>query len=270
MEINEKRPYVPYQPEIPLNFDGYIEMEPCDPYKKDIALFYQFKTTDRSLKSICLIPDGCFDILFCCNPKKPSVILWTSPFQRKKQPDFVPDCEYFGVRFMPEQRIVKLNQPMKNLLDKQIPLHKVWSSNDRLAKEVIATSDFEMRVQTFIKYIQVNESNEWTYDQKIIESSIKEIYDSFGRISIRDLASKLGYTDRYLRKKFEEYVGFSPKQFTQIIRLQNVINTMLNSSEENFFKSTEEIGYYDQTHLNKDFKRHMKLTPRQFLNYLKN
>jgi methylphosphotriester-DNA--protein-cysteine methyltransferase len=63
---------------------------------------------------------------------------------------------------------------------------------------------------------------------------------------------------------------FSPKQFTQIIRLQNVINTMLNSSEENFFKSTEEIGYYDQTHLNKDFKRHMKLTPRQFLNYLKN
>src|SRR5688500_18685189 len=84
--------YFTSQPEIKQNTLFYQELKPAGSwYNKDIALFYQFTTKPETSTFLSLIPDGCFDFLFCCDPAAPSAYLWTSPLYRKKQPEFRKD-----------------------------------------------------------------------------------------------------------------------------------------------------------------------------------
>ena len=258
--------YIPSQPEIQLNTDSYVQLHPDKLFPDDISIFYQFKTNENSIHSLFLIPDGCFDILFCCNPFNPTVILWTSPLQRRIQPNFQTNCEYFGIRFLPEQGLIKLNNSMKELLDQQIPLFDVFSGGINIVEEIGEASTFEERIEIFNNYIMRHHCGEEEYDHKIIRYSIREIYTTNGGGSISDLAEKIGYTDRYIRKKFEEMIGFSPKQFSQIIRFQKSVKTILHTPNSDYLKITEENGYYDQTHFNKGFKKFMQLTPTQYKN----
>ncbi|WP_027416720.1 helix-turn-helix domain-containing protein [Aneurinibacillus terranovensis] len=263
IKLNE-RYYFPSQPEIQISTSSYEESKPMDsPMSKDIALFYQFKTNKDSLTSLSLIPDGCFDILFCCSPKNPSAFLWTSPFQRRKQPNFQNDCDYFGVRFFPEQGAIKLNYSMRELLDKQIPLFDVMSA-DSFIVEVIATGmSFGERIELFKKFMK-RIHFDVGYDQKIVDYAIQKIYSSNGMLNISQLSKYMGYSEQYIRRKFEEYIGFSPKQFCQIVRFQNSLDRFLQIDGSDLLDIIHENGYYDQAHFIRGFKKMINLTPKQY------
>ncbi len=250
--------YFPFQPEIQANTDSYVELKPTgQSIDKDIALFYQFKTTnDPSYFS--LVPDGCFDILFCCDSNHPSAFLWTSPFQRRKQPNFINNCEYFGVRFFPEQGMIKLNYPMEELLEQQIPLFDVLSGNPSIIEEIAAGESFSNRVAIFKKFLYKTRC-EMGYDYQIIDYAIRKIYLSNGGLNISDLSEETGYSDRYIRKIFEKYIGFSPKQFCQIVKFQNSLDMILKTES-----SLLDSSYYDQSHFIREFKKFTLLTPKQY------
>ncbi|MCM3763143.1 AraC family transcriptional regulator [Alkalihalobacillus oceani] len=228
-------------------------------------MFYQYKTGSHSTESLSIVPDGCFDVLFCCNPLVPSAVVWTSSlkYSKHKQSNFYINCEYFGVRFFPEQNLLKLNYSMKEILNKQIPLCDAVSFDERIIERIAAATSFEERIRFFKKHMKVSRVDA-KYDQNIINFTLHEIYSSKRQLNIKRLSEQSGYSDRYLRKKFEEYIGFSPKQFSQIVKFQSAMKKILLS--ENFVLSeiVHENGYYDQSHLIKDFKKYSNLPPCQF------
>ncbi len=256
--------YFPFQPEIQCNSDYYIEQKPVRHIiKQHVALFYQFKVKQDGKSAVSIIPDGSFDILFCCSSRYPSVVLWTNPLHRRIQPNFKSECEYFGVRFLPEQSVIRLTYPMKELLDKQIPLHDVMSIDSCIAEKIGEIRSFAERIEAFEKTLE-RTMLEPTYNQRIVDYSIKEIYISRGVINIEQLASDIGYTARNLRKKFEEYIGFSPKQFSQIVKFQNSLGMILTINDFHLLDIVHKNGYYDQSHLIKAFKKFTHLSPTQF------
>ncbi|MBB5323249.1 AraC-like DNA-binding protein [Anoxybacillus tepidamans] len=259
--------YFPFQPEIQASTNSYIELKPIGQLiGKDIALFYQFKTNNDSAYSISLVPDGCFDILFCCSSSKPSAFLWTSPFQRRKQPKFLSNCEYFGVRFFPEQGMIKLKYPMKELLEQQIPLFDVMTGDLSIIEEIAAGKNFDERIRIFKKFLD-RTKYEVDYDQKIIDYAIEKIYLSNGVLNINHLSEEIGYSDRYIRKIFEKHIGFSPKQFCQIVKFQNSLDMILKADNPLLLNSKSlpsDNGYYDQSHFIREFKKFVLLTPKQY------
>jgi len=264
--------YFPFQPEIQQSTIGYQELKPiggqfCD----DIALYYQFKTKKETPTFLSLIPDGCFDILFCCSPKKPKVFLWTSPYFRRKQPKFEIDCEYFGVRFFPEQTIILLEYSMRELLDKQIPLLDVLAADASIADAISEGKSFLERIALFEKFLKVI-SLDMNNDQKIVAYAIQKIYDSKGILNMKQLARYIGYSEQYIRKQFEAYIGFSPKQFCQIVQFQNSLDMFIRTENLNLLDIIYKNGYYDQSHFIKAFKKFVRLTPKQykenFLNFM--
>lgn len=262
--------YFPSQPEIQMTTDDYKEVKFAKHDKNsDIALYYQFKTNKDSVHLLSLIPDGCFDILFCCNPVAPSAILWTSPIQRRKQPNFQVNCEYFGVRFYPEQRLLKLKYPMKELLDKQVPLFHVLPIDSTLTEQIGEAKSFNKRMEIFEKFIHIVRGN-FDLDQKIVNYSIERIYTTGGNLSIRNLSEEIGYSEQYVRRKFEEYIGFSPKKFCQIVQFQNSIEIILNNTTQDIkiMDVMQEGGYYDQAHFIRGFKKLADFTPNQYVKYL--
>ncbi|PLR81455.1 AraC family transcriptional regulator [Bacillus canaveralius] len=255
--------FFPSQPEIESNTQQYKEVKAKGHLCKDIALFYQFKTKKNEISSFSVIPDGCFDILFCCGSNKHSAVLWTSPLHRTTQHDFESECDYFGIRFLPEQKVFKLKNSMKELLGKKIPLLDVISLDSSIVEKIGAAKSFYERIVLFETFIK-NSASSLNYSLNIVEYSIKKIYSSNGLINIDKLSNETGYSARHLRNKFEEYIGFSPKQFSEIVRFQNSLAMVLHTDNINLLDVVHENGYHDQAHFIKGFKKFAHLTPIQF------
>jgi AraC-like DNA-binding protein len=256
--------YFPSQPEIKQNTLNYQELKPNGNwYSKDIALFYQFNTKAETTTFLSLIPDGCFDFLFCCDPANPFAFLWTSPFHRQKQPEFRKDCLYFGVRFFPEQSIIKLNESMNILLAQQIPLMKVMNEVGQFIEFIVSGNTFIERIKLFVDYLLKIQTN-MEKDQKMVRYAIDQIYSSRATVNVQELSESIGYSEQHIRRKFESYIGFSPKQFCQIVRFQNTLDIYLESNGAKVLDIVYENGYYDQAHFIKGFKKFIHLTPKQY------
>ncbi|MEH7336130.1 helix-turn-helix domain-containing protein [Neobacillus drentensis] len=257
--------YLPSQPEIEKNSDYYLEKKPTSFLcKRNIAVFFQFKIKQNGAKLVSIIPDGAFDLLFCCHPSQPEVYLWTTPSKRMRiQEGFREDCDYFGVRFYPEQQLFYFHYNMKGLLDQKIPLNDVIKMDPTFAEQIVEAQTFEERIQLFESLMEKRQA-EKSPSQLIIEYSIQKIYSTKGQIKIEMLSDDIGYTDRYLRKKFEEQIGVSPKQFSLIVRFQNALKVMLNDHNYDLSKILFEQGYHDQSHFIHSFKNFTNLSPERF------
>lgn len=265
--MKNRENYFPSQPEIHKNTNFYKDLKPASLwYSQEIALFYQFKTDPISPTITSLIPDGCFDLLFCCHPTRPSAFLWTSPFHRKRQPEFQKDCEYFGIRFFPEQSIMKLQYPMNELLDQQIPLSEVIASDDSIIELLASGKSFNERIKQIEKYLQ-RIRFDLGKNQKMVQYAIHEIYSSRGILNVSELSYSIGYSEQHIRRKFEAYIGFSPKQFCQIVKFQNSLDMFLEEDGSDILDIIYENGYYDQAHFIKGFKKFLHLTPKQYKKY---
>jgi len=104
----------------------------------------------------------------------------------------------------------------------------------------------------------------------IFEYCIDKITDSKGRITIKELEKKTGYSSRWLNMKFKEKLGVSPKNLSSIIRFKECYKACLDGNEKSFFKNDFYELYYDQSHFIKDFKRFVGLSPTKFEKQINN
>jgi len=95
----------------------------------------------------------------------------------------------------------------------------------------------------------------------IIDDTISFIDQKNGMVTIEEVLCKFKFSRRYLEKKFLEKVGLSPKLYARIRRFGYISNKVANNKEINWQDIVFENGYYDQSHLVKDYKAFNKMKP---------
>ncbi|RXM51334.1 MULTISPECIES: helix-turn-helix transcriptional regulator [unclassified Chryseobacterium] len=109
-------------------------------------------------------------------------------------------------------------------------------------------------------------SKEIGTDYQLIAAIQKHILQHKGTVSSKDLENFSGYSERHLERKFEDYLGISPKKYTNIIRLHYFLSLMNQGiSKENLTTLSYRAGYSDQSHLIREFKKNIGLTPKQYV-----
>ncbi len=98
----------------------------------------------------------------------------------------------------------------------------------------------------------------------IFDYCIEKITASKGKITIKELEKKTGYSSRWLNIKFIEKIGVSPKNLASIIRFKQYYEAFVNNTDSAFFRKDFYELYYDQSHFIKDFKRFTGLPPTRF------
>ena len=79
---------------------------------------------------------------------------------------------------------------------------------------------------------------------------------------IGDLSSRYGFSERYIQKLFNSWVGITPQKFFAVRRFNKSLE-LLRSSAEPMTSIAFSCGYYDQAHFIKEFKSYTGLTPMQ-------
>jgi AraC-like DNA-binding protein len=88
---------------------------------------------------------------------------------------------------------------------------------------------------------------------------------SDGRAAIGALAQELGWSHRRLIGRFREGIGMPPKALARVLRFQRVSRLLREAPEPRLAEVAFDCGYYDQAHLNRDFREFAGTTPGEYL-----
>lgn len=133
-------------------------------------------------------------------------------------------------------------------------------------EDLLAGIDPEMIIAQLNIYFTRFLSGNINSDHGLIKAVQQMMLANKGSVSSKELEQFTGYSERHLERKFEDYIGLSPKKYGRIIRLHHFIDLMnKNTVGESIAALSDEAGYTDQSHLIKDFKSHIGLTPNQYL-----
>lgn len=94
--------------------------------------------------------------------------------------------------------------------------------------------------------------------------AVKQIVEAKGVTTVEEIAAEFGYTSRQLQRLFYRCFSCGPKRFCQFIRLCYAVDRMLEVPEQSFASTAEQLGYADQSHFHREFKRFTGMTPKQF------
>jgi AraC-like DNA-binding protein len=86
-----------------------------------------------------------------------------------------------------------------------------------------------------------------------------------GRASIGELAAELGWSHRRLIARFREQIGLAPKVAARVLRFDHAVAALGSPRELALAEVALECGYFDQAHLNRDFRELAGTTPGAFL-----
>lgn len=92
----------------------------------------------------------------------------------------------------------------------------------------------------------------------------RELSACDGAVAIGDLTVRLGCSRRHLARRFREQVGMTPKAVARVLRFQSVVRAFREGGGESWAEAAQRAGYYDQPHLNREFRELAGLTPEQF------
>jgi len=85
-----------------------------------------------------------------------------------------------------------------------------------------------------------------------------------GTIPVSQVADAANATVRTLERNFKQSSGHTVKDVSALIRFEQVRNRLWHSPDVNLAGLAHELGYTDQSHLSREFKRYSGTTPAAF------
>lgn len=90
------------------------------------------------------------------------------------------------------------------------------------------------------------------------------VLDKNGVVKIKNLEDEFHLSGRWLEKQFSEQIGMSPKDFARVARFNALMNEAKTTPSVSWSDLTDKYGYYDQSHLIRDFHDFTKQSPTEF------
>jgi len=96
----------------------------------------------------------------------------------------------------------------------------------------------------------------------------RRLRETSGRLAIGELATELGCSRRHLTSRFRDQIGPPPKTVARIMRFRRVVRLLERDAGTRLAEVAQDCGYYDQAHLNRDFRELAGTTPSTYIGCL--
>lgn len=230
-----------------------------------ISEFYQVEIRDQQ-QPVFVIPDGCIDILFECDPTHPTARICGSTLDMQHVP-LRPNISYFGVRFSPSIIPNFIQASAEDIFNNSINFTDVVQSGHDLIAQITSTTDIQQQIHLFLSAFSHQLKRNFSV---ITEYVIQAILKGNTELKLKSLEEKTGYCSRHIQRVFKQDVGISIKAFSCIIRFQSAIHTLTGQDNTKLSDLTYDLGYNDQAHFHKEFKKFSNMSPSGFIKYLHN
>jgi len=98
----------------------------------------------------------------------------------------------------------------------------------------------------------------------VLHGAVHQLIGSKGTVPLKELHTQLNVSERSFERKFEQYVGVSPKMFSRICRFQASLNRLQKMEFNKLSDIAFDNGYADQSHFIRTFKEFTGMSPRAY------
>jgi AraC-like DNA-binding protein len=173
-------------------------------------------------------------------------------------------AKVLGIRLTPAGAYALFARPMHEVTRLTVDLEDLAGPAAReLAERCCAASTVEGCFERAVKWIDARLTRNVRVDPAVLWT-VAEIRRRAGAVSIAALRERMGWSRTRLSETFHQQVGVSPKQYARVIRFRHVLD-QINAGDLALVDAAHRAGYYDQPHMNGEFKELSGFTPSEFL-----
>jgi len=239
----------------------YSEYSPVKELQHVIYCYWELKTLKplNEQYTYHVVADGCIDIFFEVNIAHESFVMG---FCRKFTSfDIGQEFHYIGIRFLPTMfsQLFHINASL--IRNRFVRLDTICPKTSEYIGQNIYTQISMVQIRKLFDTYFINKllNNPFHVDNRLYEA-IEIILNHKGYLDVeKDL--NIGISPRQLRRLFEYTIGDTVKSFCQVVRFQYILTATENIDNIKLQKIYLEVGYFDQAHFIKDFKRFYGVTP---------
>lgn len=250
----------------------YKETRPSFPLSEFVECFWQMQSdVSRKVSPYQILPNGCIDIIFNFGDL-PSHVENDFPQLRSfvvgqmRQPIAIHQggkVDLLGIRFRVGGagsflcvNAATLNNSVRALDD------LVGDSVHDLVAQ-LAEQSFSQRVGRLETLLSLRQPRSSKRIQTVRHISTV-IAENHGRVTVDEICRQLEISSRQVERLFAQHVGLSPKLACRILRFTRAVELMECSSNVSWAEFALVCGYYDQSHLIRDFREFAGVTPHQY------
>jgi AraC-like DNA-binding protein len=93
----------------------------------------------------------------------------------------------------------------------------------------------------------------------------RRLVETGGAVPVGALADEIGWSRRHLVTRFRQQVGLAPKTVARVVRFEALLGRLGGPGRPDWSRFAAECGYYDQAHMNRDFREFAGTTPTGYL-----
>jgi AraC-like DNA-binding protein len=169
-----------------------------------------------------------------------------------------------GVQLRPGSARRLLGVPLDVLTDALVPLEELWGAQGHaLAAAVAGAGSLRARLDALetalLKRLSFVGATGVSAPRSVRRALA--LLERAPMTNVADLAAEIGLSARQLRRHFNEWVGIGPKEAAAVLRFQRAAEALAVSRAPSCAAIALEAGYYDQAHMNLDFRRRTGMTP---------
>jgi AraC-like DNA-binding protein len=157
-----------------------------------------------------------------------------------------------------------LGLPMHELTNQTVGLEDVLPGARELTARLQETDSWAQRFD-LVEGLLAHRLADSLAPAPEVEWSWQRLRRTGGRASIGALAAELGWSHRRLIARFREQIGLAPKTAARVLRFDRAVAALGSAEAESLAEIAFDCGYFDQAHLNRDFRELAGTTPSAFL-----
>jgi len=204
-----------------------------------------------------ILPDGCVDLVWTGRR-----LIVAGPATASHVSSDAPGVPKVGVRFRVGAAGAALGLPASELLDHNPGAADVLGAE--VADRVESMGDDPRRVLMELTAVVSERLRDAPGADPLVRAAARELTAANARV--RDVAYRLGLSERQLRRRFEAAVGYGPKVLARVLRLQRFLVLSSGGSDDaGLSRLAFDAGYSDQAHLARECAALTGLTPSALL-----
>ncbi len=179
--------------------------------------------------------------------------------------DHAQHASIVGVHFRPGGAFPFLGVPAGELADTHVDLEALWGRpaaelRERLCAAATPAERFSLLEQTLAARL-----DRATGRHGAVPVALDAFEQTGTSVRVRDVARRVGLSQRRLIQVFAAEVGLTPKLYGRVRRFQRALALVRGAPAPDWARVAAECWYFDQSHLIRDFRAFSGLTPEEFL-----
>ena len=176
-----------------------------------------------------------------------------------------------GIKFRPGGFRAFLRAPVASITNRIIPIESVFSVDAHaLEARVLSCDEDDDMIAAAAAAVFATGLPDRDEDARLAERVVAMVQEDRRILTVEQLARRAGLGKRALQRLFNEYVGVSPKWVIARCRLFEAADALTEGRQRDLARVAIDLGYYDQAHFSRDFKRIVGFPPAEYARSARN